>query len=121
MSRPRRPAPNEPHLQLFSCATLFFALAACSSSGSSTDASAGVAVVDNATNAVVKTIATTNNFTALAANGTTKKVYGAEGLWVSDASLFPSPIGVNPQETIMALSTRNAERLIETRLGTQLP
>ncbi len=43
------------------------------------------------------------------------KVYGAEGLWVSDASLFPSPIGVNPMETIMALSTRNARRLIETR------
>ena len=33
---------------------------------------------------------------------------------ISDASLFPSPIGVNPMETIMALSTRNAERLLET-------
>jgi choline dehydrogenase-like flavoprotein len=43
------------------------------------------------------------------------KVWGADGLWVSDASLFPSPIGVNPMETIMALSTRNAERLLETR------
>jgi choline dehydrogenase-like flavoprotein len=42
------------------------------------------------------------------------KVYGAEGLWVSDASLFPSPIGVNPMETIMSLSTRNAQRMIET-------
>jgi choline dehydrogenase-like flavoprotein len=42
------------------------------------------------------------------------KVYDTEGLWVSDASLFPTPIGVNPMETIMALSTRNAERLIET-------
>jgi choline dehydrogenase-like flavoprotein len=39
------------------------------------------------------------------------KVYDADGLWVSDASLFPTPIGVNPMETIMALSTRNAERL----------
>jgi len=45
------------------------------------------------------------------------KVYGWEGLWVSDASLFPGPIGVNPMETIMALSTRNAERLIETHLA----
>jgi choline dehydrogenase-like flavoprotein len=43
------------------------------------------------------------------------KVYGHQGLYVSDASLFPSPIGVNPQETIMALGTRNAERILETR------
>jgi choline dehydrogenase-like flavoprotein len=43
------------------------------------------------------------------------KVYGAEGLFVTDASLFPSPIGVNPMETIMALATRNAARLLETR------
>lgn len=43
------------------------------------------------------------------------KVHGTEGLWVSDASLFPSPLGVNPMITIMALSTRNAERIIRTR------
>ncbi len=42
------------------------------------------------------------------------KVYDTDGLYISDASLFPSPIGVNPMETIMALSTRNAERLLET-------
>jgi choline dehydrogenase-like flavoprotein len=42
------------------------------------------------------------------------KVHDAEGLWVADASLFPSPIGVNPMETIMALATRNAERILET-------
>ncbi len=41
------------------------------------------------------------------------KVYDAEGLWVADASLFPTPIGVNPMETIMALATRNAERIME--------
>lgn len=41
------------------------------------------------------------------------RVHDAYGLVVSDASLFPSPIGVNPMETIMALSTRNAERLLE--------
>jgi choline dehydrogenase-like flavoprotein len=42
------------------------------------------------------------------------RVYDAEGLWVADASLFPSSIGVNPMETIMALATRNAERILET-------
>lgn len=41
------------------------------------------------------------------------RVYDTEGLVVSDASLFPSPIGVNPMETIMTLATRNAERLLE--------
>jgi choline dehydrogenase-like flavoprotein len=41
------------------------------------------------------------------------KVYDTEGLWVADASLFPTSIGVNPMETIMALATRNAERIIE--------
>ena len=45
------------------------------------------------------------------------KVYDADGLYISDASLFPSPIGVNPMETIMALATRNAERLLESNVG----
>lgn len=40
------------------------------------------------------------------------RVYGREGLYVADASLFPTPIGVNPMETIMALATRNAERIL---------
>jgi choline dehydrogenase-like flavoprotein len=42
------------------------------------------------------------------------KVHDAEGLYIADASLFPSAIGVNPMETIMALATRNAERILET-------
>jgi len=41
--------------------------------------------------------------------------HGVRGLFVADASLFPSPIGVNPMETILALVTRNAQRLIEQR------
>jgi choline dehydrogenase-like flavoprotein len=41
------------------------------------------------------------------------RVYDHEGLYVSDASLFPSPIGVNPMLTIMALATRIAERILE--------
>jgi choline dehydrogenase-like flavoprotein len=40
-------------------------------------------------------------------------VYDTEGLYVADASLFPSPIGINPMETIMALATRNGERILE--------
>jgi choline dehydrogenase-like flavoprotein len=41
------------------------------------------------------------------------KVYDSEGLYVADASLFPTPIGVNPMETIMALATRNAEHWLD--------
>jgi len=41
--------------------------------------------------------------------------HGVPGLYVADASLFPGPIGVNPMETILALATRNAHRLIEQR------
>lgn len=39
----------------------------------------------------------------------------ARGLAVSDASLFPGPIGVNPMETIVALALRNADHVIENR------
>jgi len=40
-------------------------------------------------------------------------VYDADGLMVCDASLFPTPIGVNPMETIQALATRSAAYLLE--------
>ena len=40
-------------------------------------------------------------------------LHGVEGLYVSDASVVPSSLGVNPQITIMALSTRLAYRLLE--------
>ncbi|MGE0707390.1 MAG: GMC family oxidoreductase N-terminal domain-containing protein [Planctomycetota bacterium] len=46
------------------------------------------------------------------------RVYDAEGLVVADASLFPSPIGVNPMETIMALATRNAAAILD---GARVP
>ncbi len=36
------------------------------------------------------------------------------GCYVADASLFPTPIGVNPQITITALALRVADRLVET-------
>ncbi len=38
---------------------------------------------------------------------------GATGLMVSDASMLPGPIGVNPMETICAVATRNALHLVE--------
>ena len=40
-------------------------------------------------------------------------VHDADRLMVADASLFPTPIGVNPMETIMALATRNAAFVID--------
>jgi choline dehydrogenase-like flavoprotein len=39
------------------------------------------------------------------------RVHGTSGLWVGDASLFPSSCKVNPQITIMALATRLAGTL----------
>ena len=39
--------------------------------------------------------------------------HGAKGLFTADASIFPTSIGVNPQETIMAFSTRTAFHIAE--------
>ena len=38
------------------------------------------------------------------------RVHGIDGLVIADASIIPSSIGVNPQETIVALALRCAER-----------
>jgi choline dehydrogenase-like flavoprotein len=40
------------------------------------------------------------------------RVHDRVGLYVADASLLPTPLGVNPQETIMALATVVARGLI---------
>jgi choline dehydrogenase-like flavoprotein len=42
-------------------------------------------------------------------------VWGTRGLVVADASVLPSSIGVNPQETIIAMALRNADRWLEAR------
>ncbi len=55
----------------------------------------------------------TNSVVAL--NG---QVHGVEGLYVADASLFPTCVGVNPQETIMAFATKIAEGICGRLAGT---
>jgi choline dehydrogenase-like flavoprotein len=42
-------------------------------------------------------------------------VFDVRGLVVADASVLPSSIGVNPQETIIAMTLRNCERWLEAR------
>jgi len=41
--------------------------------------------------------------------------HGRSGLFVADASLFPTPTGLNPMETVVALAVRNARHLIGQR------
>jgi choline dehydrogenase-like flavoprotein len=43
------------------------------------------------------------------------RVHDTAGLRIADASLLPTPLGLNPQETVMALATLVARDLIETR------
>jgi len=39
------------------------------------------------------------------------KLRGVDGVWITDASVFPSPSAVNPQATIMALADMNSRRI----------
>jgi choline dehydrogenase-like flavoprotein len=41
------------------------------------------------------------------------RLHGAEGVYVADASVVPTSLGVNPQITIMALATRLAYHLLD--------
>jgi choline dehydrogenase-like flavoprotein len=45
------------------------------------------------------------------------EVFGTPGLHICDGSAVPTALGVNPQETIMALATRLAEHLLDGRLS----
>ena len=47
--------------------------------------------------------------------GSFGEFHGVPGLFVTDASVFPGPIGINPMETVIALAMRNARQLIEHR------
>jgi choline dehydrogenase-like flavoprotein len=40
-----------------------------------------------------------------------------ENLWICDNSVFPSALPANPALTIMALSLRTAEKILERRRG----
>jgi choline dehydrogenase-like flavoprotein len=40
--------------------------------------------------------------------GASGEVHGVRGLFVADASVFPGPLGVPPQMTVMALAARTA-------------
>lgn len=41
------------------------------------------------------------------------KVYGFRNLFVCDASVFPTAVGVNPQITVMSLATMTAEKILK--------
>ena len=43
--------------------------------------------------------------------------HGVRGLYISDGSLLPTSLGVNPQETIMAIATVLAERMVMRHAG----
>jgi len=47
----------------------------------------------------------------------TGEVHGCPGLFVMDAALFPSPVGVNPSATILAVAERNVETFIRRQPG----
>ena len=47
--------------------------------------------------------------------GSFGEFHGVPGLFVTDASIFPGPVGINPMETVIALAMRNARRMVERR------
>lgn len=49
--------------------------------------------------------------------GPDQQLFGAPGVYICDGSAVPTPLGVNPQETIMMLGTRLAGILLGKTLG----
>ncbi|MBV9204204.1 MAG: GMC family oxidoreductase [Actinobacteria bacterium] len=47
--------------------------------------------------------------------GSFGEFHGVPGLFVTDASSFPGPIGINPMETVIALAMRDARALLDHR------
>jgi choline dehydrogenase-like flavoprotein len=45
--------------------------------------------------------------------GPTGETHEVPGLYITDASTLPTPIGVNPQETIMMMATRTAQHVLD--------
>jgi len=43
--------------------------------------------------------------------------HGVRGLYIADGSLLPTALGVNPQETIMAVTSVLADRMASRHLG----
>jgi cholesterol oxidase len=41
------------------------------------------------------------------------RVFGHPGLWITDGSVMPGPVGVNPSFTIAALADRFADAMLE--------
>ena len=41
------------------------------------------------------------------------RAHDVRDLWIVDGSVFPTSLGVNPQQTIMAFSLRAADRLAD--------
>ena len=48
-------------------------------------------------------------------------VHGRRGLYIADGSVVPTPLGVNPQQTIMTLATRLAYHLLDKPAPTGEP
>jgi len=47
------------------------------------------------------------------------ELHDVTGVWIGDASAFPTPTGTNPMITIMALASRTADHIADAAGGTR--